>query len=163
MNGARSSPRSRCVTQHPSHSGTPPHSDRGCSSGCFVRRAPRHLARGSTRIIKRPESTPVRVATLRFTRAIPSSTAAAAGQRFLTVIITHFVDVWSHRVDCIFMPAIPGAVARHVDRTLGMERTEITCAACGGHLGHVFKGERFKTPSRHPPLIVSRHWLARIH
>lgn len=46
-----------------------------------------------------------------------------------------------------FFDALPGAVSRHEDRTLGMTRTEITCTACGGHLGHIFKGEGFNTPT----------------
>jgi len=35
-------------------------------------------------------------------------------------------------------PAEEGAVAREQDRSLGMERTEVHCARCGGHLGHLF-------------------------
>jgi len=46
-----------------------------------------------------------------------------------------------------FFDAIPGAVGQHEDRSLGITRTEITCTACGGHLGHVFKGEGFSTPT----------------
>jgi peptide methionine sulfoxide reductase MsrB len=43
--------------------------------------------------------------------------------------------------------AIPGAINRYEDKSFFTTRTEITCAACGGHLGHVFKGEGFDTPS----------------
>ncbi len=37
-----------------------------------------------------------------------------------------------------FWEPLPGAVARKSDTSFLMERTEVHCARCAGHLGHVF-------------------------
>ena len=46
-----------------------------------------------------------------------------------------------------YQPTSDDAVTLIEDRSLGMTRVEARCAQCDSHLGHVFTGEGFGTPT----------------
>jgi peptide-methionine (R)-S-oxide reductase len=46
-----------------------------------------------------------------------------------------------------FSPLAGDRIVEREDNSLGMRRVEVICAACHSHLGHVFHGEGYNTPT----------------
>ena len=62
-----------------------------------------------------------------------------------------------------FDDAITGSIIKKRDVSLGRIRTEILCANCKGHLGHVFEGENYtEKNTRYCVNSLSLKFIARL-
>lgn len=58
-----------------------------------------------------------------------------------------------------FDTAIKGAMFTAIDSSLGLDRNELMCSNCGGHLGHLFEDEPTKTGKRYCINSISLKFL----
>jgi peptide-methionine (R)-S-oxide reductase len=87
----------------------------------------------------RAELTPAEYAVLREAATEPAFTGEYTD--------TKTTGVYSCRACGAELPKDIDAVELIADRSHGMVRTEVRCARCGSHLGHVFEGEGYATPT----------------
>jgi peptide-methionine (R)-S-oxide reductase len=58
-----------------------------------------------------------------------------------------------------WQPVAPENVTEHVDRTFGLERTEVLCTRCDAHLGHLFDDGPPPTGLRYCMNSASLHFV----